>query len=166
VRRSPDGGRMPAGYQLDWQGEYYELWTRGVGAPQPPVRPVAEFATAEAKLPEGWAPRTDDQTLVQTVGPGIVSGGLRVPREGDYDVWLRGSFGREVGVLIDGRSIGAVSDELSQPAQWIVLGRVSLPAGPREISLVREGGDLAPGNGDGPRTLGSLVLTPASGPVS
>jgi hypothetical protein len=166
VRRSPDGGRMPAGYELDWRGEYYELWTRGGGAPGPPLRPVAEFATAEAKLPDGWARRTDDPTLVQTVGPGIVSGRLRVPRAADYDVWLRGSFGREVEVLIDGRSIGAVSDELSQPAQWIALGRVSLPAGRREVSVVREGGDLAPGNGDGPRTLGSLVLTRASGPAS
>jgi hypothetical protein len=43
---------------------------------------------------------------------------------------------------------------------------VSLPVGRHEVMLVREGGGLAPGNGDGPRTLGSLVLTPAGGPVS
>lgn len=166
VRRSPDGGRMPVGYELAWRGDYYELWTRGGGVPETPVRPVGEFVTAEARLPAGWTPRTDDPTLVQTVGPGIVSGALRVPREGEYDVWLRGSFGREVEALIDGRSVGSVSDELSQPAQWIALGRVSLPPGRHEVTLVREGGGLAPGNGDGPRTLGSLVLTPAGGPAS
>jgi hypothetical protein len=166
LRRSPDGARPPAGYELDWRGDYYELWTRGGGAPPPPVRPAAEFATAEATLPGGWTPRTDDPTLVQTVGPGTVEGRLRVRSEGDYDVWLRGSFGREVEVLIDGRSAGAVGDELAQPAQWIGLGRIPLTAGLHEVTLTREGGDLSPGNGDGPRTLGSLVLTPARGPAS
>jgi hypothetical protein len=167
LRRSPDGGRPPAGFRLAWSGEYYELWLRDGDAPPPePARPVAELATAEEPLPGGWAPRQDDPSLVQTVGPGTVEGSLRVPRDGEYDVWLRGSFGRDVDVLIDGRSVGSVGDQLAQPAEWVAVGRESLDAGTHEVALVREGGDLSPGNGDGPRTLGSLVLTPARGPAS
>jgi hypothetical protein len=167
LRRSPDGGRPPAGYGLAWRGRYYELWTReGGGSPGAPARPVAELATADEELPGGWAPRTDDPSLVQTVGPGTVEGRVRVPRDGAYDIWLRGSFGRDVEVLIDGRSVGAVGDQLAQPAEWVAVTRESLEAGTHEVALIREGGDLSPGNGDGPRTLGSLVLTPARGPES
>jgi hypothetical protein len=167
LRRSPEGWRPPAGYELDWRGRYYELWMRGDGPAEPPVEPAVEFVTAEAELPAGWAPKGDDPSLVQTVGPGTVAGRLRVPRPGRYDVWLRGSFGREVEVWIDGRRAGAVADELAQPGNWIELGEVELRTGSLEVRLVREGGDLSPGNGDGPRTLGSLVLTPSrAGPAS
>jgi hypothetical protein len=163
LRRSPDGGRPPAGYGLDWRGRYYELWTRGGGAAQPPAEPVAELVTAATRLPPGWSRREDDPSLVETVGPGTVQGRLQVPRAGRYRVWLRGSFGREVEVWIGERRAGAVADELAQPANWIELGGLTLPAGSHEARLVREGGDLSPGNGDGPRTLGSLVLTRADG---
>jgi hypothetical protein len=167
LRRSPDGGRPPPGFRLAWSGRWYELWIRGGDGPSPaPVRPVAELATAEEPLPGGWAPRQDDPSLVQTVGAGTVEGRVRVPRDGEYDVWLRGSFGRDVEVLIDGQSAGVAGDQLAQPAEWIALGRASLEAGTHEVALIREGGDLSPGNGDGPRTLGSLVLTPARGPAS
>jgi hypothetical protein len=162
IRRSPDGGRPPAGYEVDWRGRYYELWTRGGSSPGPQTRPVAEFETAQAPLPDGWAPRQDDPSLVQTVGPGTVKGRLRLPNPGSYLVWLRGSFGREVEVLIDGQRVGEVSDELAQPGNWIALGEATLDAGPHDVTLTREGGDLSPGNGDGPRTLGSLALTPAT----
>jgi hypothetical protein len=163
LRRGPDGDRPPAGYELDWRGRYYELWTRGGGDSQPPPQPVAELVTADAALPPAWTPRDDDPTLVQTVGPGTVSGSLQVPRPGRYDVWLRGSFGREVAVWVDGRRADAVEGELATPGNWIRLGEIELPAGPHEVRLVREGFDLAPGNGDGPRTLGSLVLTRPTG---
>jgi hypothetical protein len=163
LRRSPDGGRPPTGYGLDWRGRYYELWTRGSGAAPPPAEPVAELVTAATRLPPGWSRRGDDPSLVETVGPGTVQGRLRVPRAGRYQVWLRGSFGREVEVWIGGRRAGAVADELAQPGNWIAVGQLALAAGSHEARLVREGGDLSPGNGDGPRTLGSLVLTRAGG---
>jgi hypothetical protein len=76
-------------------------------------------------------------------------------------VWLRGSFGRAVDVVIDGRRAGSARDELAQPANWLELGSLELSAGPHRVELVRGGGSLAPGNGDGPRTLGELVLSPA-----
>ena len=121
------------------------------------MEPV-ELATAKLPLPDGWVRREDDPTLVQTAGPGEVSGSVNVARSARYEVWLRGSFGREVDVRIDGRDAGSARDELAQPANWLDLGSLELGAGEHRVELVRSGGSLAPGNGDGPRTLGSLVL--------
>ncbi len=123
-----------------------------------PAPVTGEMRTAERPLPAGWARRGDDPSLVQTVGPGVVRGSVAVTGRGRYELWLRGSFGRAVEVRIDGRHAGSASDELAQPANWLELGSLELDEGAHRIELVRSGGDLAPGNGDGPRTLGSLVL--------
>jgi hypothetical protein len=119
---------------------------------------LAELSTAERALPAGWARRSDDPSLVQTVGPGVVRGSVELDQSGPYELWLRGSFGREVEVRIDGQRAGSARDELAQPANWLDLGSVELSAGRHRVELVRSGGDLAPGNGDGPRSLGSLVV--------
>lgn len=161
VRREPDADPPPSGYSLEWSGRYYEIWSRRGGASSAGCQstgPPAELPTARRKLPGGWARRTDDPTLVQTVGPGEITGRVELRSSGRYELWLRGSFGREVEVRIDGRRAGAAGDELAQPANWLDLGSLELGSGSHRVELVRSGGDLAPGNGDGPRTLGSLVL--------
>jgi hypothetical protein len=63
-----------------------------------------------------------------------------------------------VEVRVDGRQAGSARDELAQPANWLDLGSLELDAGTHRVELIRSGGNLSPGNGDGPRTLGSLVL--------
>jgi hypothetical protein len=97
---------------------------------------------------------------VQTVGPGIVSGSVKVPRTGRYEIWFEGAFGRPVEVRIDGREVGKAQDELAQPTNWIELNELRLEAGRHRIELVRGGGTLAPGNGDGRRLIGPLALRP------
>jgi hypothetical protein len=161
VRREPRADPPPSGFSLEWSGHYYEIWSRRGGEASASCRPAAEageLATAERPLPRGWARRGDDPTLVQTVGPGEVTGSLDLERSGRYELWLRGSFGRKVTVRIDGLDAGSVRDELAQPANWLDLGSLVLDSGTHHIDLIRSGGNLAPGNGDGPRTLGSLVL--------
>jgi hypothetical protein len=160
VRRDPLAQPPPAEYRREWSGRYYEIWSRdgtGEGGRAGNCEDV-ELATAERRLPAGWTRRTDDPSLVQTVGPGAVRGTVEVTRAGPYEVWLRGSFGREVDVRIDGQAAGSARDELAQPANWLDLGSRDLGAGTHSVELRRSGGSLAPGNGDGPRTLGSLVL--------
>jgi hypothetical protein len=189
-RRGPDGDRPPAGWQRAWVGRYYELWRRGSGPDVVAHRsrqqtgcaelrrlarraravdgrlaaasttPLVQLSPAEQRLPYGWAPVPDGSGLVQTVGPGVVSGFVRVPRTGVYEVWLKGAFGRPVEVRIDGHRLGAARDELSQPASWIELNGLPLKAGRHRIELVRGGGTLEPGNGDGRRMLGPVALRP------
>jgi hypothetical protein len=161
LRREPDAEPPPAGYSLEWSGHYYEIWSRRAADARTDCSPVgrpAELPTAELALPEDWTRRSDDPTLVQTVGAGAVSGDLELRRSGRHELWLRGSFGREVRVLIDGRELRSARDELAQPANWLDLGSADLGSGHHRVELARAGGSLAPGNGDGPRTLGSLVL--------
>lgn len=165
-RRSPQPPRQLAGWRRVWEGRYYELWRKAGAVATPTAAPpgdrrLSSLVPAERPLPRGWARVTESPQLLLTVGPGLIEGELSVPSEGRYEVWLSGSFGREVAVRIDGRDAGSVSDELAQPAGWIELGTLRLAAGSHEVELARGGGTLAPGNGDGPRTLGPLVLRPA-----
>jgi hypothetical protein len=192
-RRGPDGQRPPAGWDRIWVGRYYELWRQGPGpevlahSPAPETGcgelrrlarqaravdgrlavasapRVAQLLPAEQRLPFGWAALPDGSGLVQTVGSGTLSGSLRIPRAGKYEVWLAGAFARPVEVRIDGRRLGAARDELSLPANWIELTKLPLEAGRHKVELVRGGGTLAPGNGDGRRILGPLVLRPTGG---
>ena len=97
----------------------------GVSAPR-----VSEFATATADLPDTWQRRRDERSLVHANEPASVSEELGVPTEGSYDVWLRGSFGAEFTVDLDGRPVGRVGHELSSPAGWIQLGRARLKVDP------------------------------------
>jgi hypothetical protein len=159
VRRAPSGDAPPPGYTREWRGHYYDIWSRdgGGGGAGSECR-QAELQTARLGLPDGWSVRTDDPSLVQTVGPGEIAGSVKLPSSGRYEVWLRGSFGRDVDVTIDGTPAGSARDELAQPANWLDLGSLVLDAGKHDVALVRGGGTLAPGNGDGPRTLGQLVL--------
>jgi hypothetical protein len=128
-----------------------------------PAPPTVEMVTADQELPPGWRRRKGTPDLVQTIGPGSVSDFVDVPRGGVHDVWLRGSIGREVDVLVDGRPVASVERELTHPAGWLDLGEVTLRAGRHRVTLSRGEASVAPGSGDGPRTLGSLVLRPRPG---
>ncbi len=141
---------------LEADGGQYLL----VGAERPLTN---RFSPAASALPAGWTVRTDDPMLVETRGPGAVAGTLGVPRTGSYEVWLAGSVGRRLGVSFDGREVGSVEDELSRPPGWLLLGTTDLRRGPHRVRIVRGGGNLEPGNGDGPRFVGPVVVRPASG---
>jgi hypothetical protein len=125
-----------------------------VGVPAPRV---SEFATATADLPQTWRRRKDDRALVHADDPASVSGETGVPSAGRYEVWLRGSFGAEFTVELNGRPAGQVGHELSSPAGWVKLGSVLLEGGPNRVTLSREAAGLGPGS-DAPSNLGSLIL--------
>lgn len=165
-RRSPYGERPPGDWTRVWAGRYYELWRNervgvpatGLGAVACPAPPV--LMAAYRPLPAGWSITSGSPPLVQTVGQGVVSGTIGPRSAGRYEVWISGSFGRDVVVRIDGREVGRVGDELAQPAGWIKIGSSALGKGRHRMEIVRGGGNLEPGNGDGPRRVGSAVLRP------
>jgi hypothetical protein len=168
VRRSPEPLPPTPDFELAWRGRWYDLFRRrdGVsvsrrGCGRAAVAPdgrLPRFEPARSRLPAGWARRTDPPSQIQTVGPGVVSGALEVTAGGRFEVWLSGSFGRAVAVRIDGRDVGEVEDQLSTPYGWVLVGAVRLEEGDHRVEIEREGGDLEPGNGDGNRALGPLVL--------
>lgn len=69
-----------------------------------------------------------------------------MPSTGDYRIWVEGSFGREIRVLVDGREVGAVAGRLNNPGNWERLGAVHLRRGTHRIDLIQAGGSLAPGD--------------------
>jgi hypothetical protein len=165
MRRSPYGERPPGAWERVWTGRYYELWRNRGGRRGAPAGLIAcadppELVVAERPLPSGWTATADTPPLVHTTGQGTVAGRVIAPVAGHYEVWLSGSIGREVTVRIDGRDVGSVEDQLAQPAGWVELGSLALRRGPHRVELVRSGGSLEPGNGDGPRRVGSVVLRP------
>jgi len=64
---------------------------------------------------------------------------------GRYRVWVKGTFGRGVDVLVDGRRVGR-ADQVRSSEQMALAGEVMLRSGPHTLSLVRGGPGLEPGN--------------------
>jgi hypothetical protein len=168
-RRGPGTilAHLPAGSQWDATGR----------VPCEDVRRVAREARAQgARLavaerpesvtvdvgalprPAGWSQAADPEQLA-AVGAGRVRADVSVPRDGRWSVWLAGSFSRPVTVSVDGRRIGALSDEIKYGGLAQRVGETSLAQGRHTIEILRSGGDLAPGNGAA-GAIGPLALTP------
>jgi len=121
---------------------------------------VTLFDTARHRIP-GWVLNLRPDPI-RTVTP-VVAGterGVVSTSSGRFGVWLRGTFGRDVSIRIDGRRIGATG-EVNTPGQWLPIGAVTLPAGEHRISIRRPDTSLAPGDGYrgyiGPVALQSLA---------
>jgi hypothetical protein len=95
-------------------------------------------------------------------GPGRIDARIKLPARTRYEVWLEGSFGRPVNVLVDGRKVGAVSYELGNPGQYLRVGGVALSRGRHRITILVGGGSLHPGNAGADanlRHIGPLVFS-------
>jgi hypothetical protein len=92
-------------------------------------------------------------------GPGRVVGKLRLKSPGRYELWLSGSVDRPMHVLIDGRAVGAVSQESGDDGNVIHVADLSLSAGEHGYELVRGGGDLRPDDNGG-AVIDGFVLQP------
>ncbi len=109
---------------------------------------VGLFDTAAGtnRIP-GWVLNLAPQPT-RTVTP-VVAGsesGLVSTGGGLFEVWLRGTFGRSVGVSVDGRSIGAAG-QVNTPGQWLPVGTVELAPGQHRVEVRRPETTLAPGDG-------------------
>jgi hypothetical protein len=82
-------------------------------------------------------------------------------RGGRYRAWVRGSSGRAIEALVDGRVVGALR-EVNSPGQWIDVGDVSVSGGRHRLELRRGGGSLRPGDGY-QGLIGPLALVPVDG---
>jgi hypothetical protein len=120
------------------------------------VRPVPTMIDP-AKLPgpRDWTLEPDGLLAPDT--PGSVSAERRMPA-GRYDAWIRGSSGRPLDAIVDGRLVGAPKG-VNGPGQWLYAGRVTLAAGVHRLELRRPAGTLAPGSGYNGE-FGPLVLDP------
>jgi hypothetical protein len=108
--------------------------------------------------PPGWAAIPDGIGLYT---PGVMDVRVNVPAGGRWRIWLRGDFGRELTVSVDGRRVGAVSHESGNDGNYASPLDAELTAGSHELTLARGGGSPAPGDHT-PSKLVAIVLEPES----
>ena len=118
---------------------------------------AADGAYLQSRLhPPGWAPASDGLSLNS---PGSMDLNLTVPAGGRWRIWLKGDFGREVSVDVDGKYVGGVSYESGNEGNYARPMDVQLTAGRHRFTIERGGGSPAPGDGT-PSRIVALVLEP------
>jgi len=124
----------------------------------PQVRPAA--------LKQVWHAYTLYPGALVPSGPGRIDTTVSVPRTGEYRVWLEGSFGRQLTLAIDGRTVGRTSGGLNNPGAYASLAVVQLRRGTHRLALSQGNGNrLAPGNRgyiSSLRHIGPIILNPAT----
>jgi hypothetical protein len=93
-----------------------------------------------------WQLRADNTSRGMN-GAGRADVAAELDRTARYQVWITGSFQREVRLLVDGRVVGRVSDEADYPGEQHLAGSALLSAGSHTLSVVSGGGSLAPATG-------------------
>jgi hypothetical protein len=126
------------------------------------VRAPAVIADlSNASKPAGWPMSAGPPAHIYPRGAGTAVLRMSVPRAGEYDVWVQGSFSRGIEVSVDGARVGGdARDERSFSGQWIRFGVRRLTAGSHEVSLHYPSGSAAPGTGQQPETVGPVALQP------
>lgn len=132
-----------------------------------PSTDVVQITGAAEDAPPRWEALGPD---FFARGPGRLSLTVEIPYGGEWNVWARGSFGREVRVLVNGEEQGALRWEQNYPQQYEPIGSVELGPGPHEVEIVRGGGSLLPGTGNGfgglasgPFVVGPVAFVPTDG---
>jgi hypothetical protein len=176
LRRSPLASRPPTIYQLVWRGRFYDVWRRtqesvGAGARRCDAsRALSSLSrsrsgSAEAVLalsrvdhPATWPAAAGGQ-LVYPTGPGVVRAQIGLPATGRYSVWIGGSFRNRLAALVDGREIGAQTDQLNNSGQYTRLGTATLAAGVHDVELRYSRSVFTPGSGGPEYGFGPLVVS-------
>ncbi|MGI8729894.1 MAG: hypothetical protein ACR2LK_07880 [Solirubrobacteraceae bacterium] len=108
----------------------------------------------------GWVSILSIPGTVVPLTPGRASAMVSM-RGGRYRAWVRGTSGRAIEALVDGRVVGALRT-VNSPGQWIDVGEVTVSGGRHRLELLRGGGSLRPGDGY-QGGLGPLALVPVDG---
>jgi hypothetical protein len=98
---------------------------------------------------------------VHGIGAGELTGGFGAD-PGRYRVWVRGTFGRGVDVVVDGRKVGRAED-VQTPEQMALAREIALTGAEHTISLVRGSPGITPGNGRN-ELYHSIYLEPVAEP--
>ena len=104
------------------------------------------------------APSPEALSLGQA-GPAQSVEPLRIPRSGQYHVWVEGSFLQPLSVRVGTRLVGSVSHDLGPPGQFTELGTIPLAAGDASLEVIRPSGGLGPLDYYPGDVLGPIVVT-------
>ena len=182
LRRSPLESRPPSDYELRWKGRWYEVWQRpasvgtairehvplgggdGPGS-KPACREVVRLAAVAG--PDGQLAAAVRPPVVavglpggsRPSGKGTTTMSVSVPENGDYELWLGGSFRDRIELDVDGRQVGTRRNRLDHDGQFTSFGVIPLRSGTHTVTLGYSGSDLHPGSGGAQFPIGPLVLS-------
>lgn len=126
-----------------------------------PAPTGTQVTPAAGVHPDYWKPAGGE---LIAYGAGSDRMAFTLAHAGRYEIWMDGTVGRPLELLIDGRSVGTLAYEERYPGQSLYVGASELAAGHHTLTIVRGGGSLHPGSGDDvdpdTRGLGSIVLLP------
>lgn len=97
--------------------------------------------------------------------PGRVIGPARIRRTARYNVWVEGSFARELTLIVDHRPVGTTPSGLNNPGAYVRVGARRLTRGVHRMEVLQGGGDLRPGSGgyrSSLRHVGPIWFQPVS----
>ena len=119
-----------------------------------------------AATPSGWG--SNAAGYVVPDGAGTLQVPVQVPSAGRYSLWLGGSFRDRLEVLVDGRRVETIRNQLNNSGQYTPVGSAHLSSGAHTVTLRYRGPDLMPGSGGAQFPIGPLVLsrTTAATPVT
>jgi hypothetical protein len=110
----------------------------------------------QADHPRQLVPDKAIPGTMTTLSPTYVRGSVRIPRDGTYRVWLRGTFPRATQILVDA-SRHATVHGADTPGQWAEDGARRLTGGAHRIEVRVPKGSLKPGDGAAV-TIGPLAF--------
>ncbi len=130
---------------------------------------VLHATVKSAGWPQDYNPYRPDAVAFAT--PGVAGTVVRVPRSGDYRIWLQGTSPRLLRITLGARNrtvshVGANNT----PDEWLEGASVHLRAGRYALDVWRPGGDLSPGDGgtgesyEGRGEIGYLALVSETKP--
>jgi hypothetical protein len=167
TRTSPAATRPPVPYRLVWSGRWYQVWQRPVTLARPLVdhlplggstTPVAVPACRDVLrlareagpgglLAAASRPAPTGNNVPSPLPVGKTGRGFQVASPGTYEVWLSGSFSRQLTTSVDGRTIGSTHEVLNETGDWTPLGAIRLGQGVHQVTLSYGDSALAPGGG-------------------
>jgi hypothetical protein len=122
---------------------------------RPPPATVDLFAPRGSK----WT-NAQIQGVVAPVGPATLKSEVLLPRDGDYEIFVGGSFRGRLRVRVDGNQVASKRDMLSHSGQYEPLGTARLPRGRHTVEIEYDTGVLPPGSGGPPVQMGPLFFAP------
>ena len=125
-----------------------------------PRASAADIPLSSTSYPPRWVADPTNPSTLTPYGDGSLTTTVSVSQAGPYEVWLGGSFRRDVEITVDGARVGSDRNELSNTGQWVPFGTLSLTAGQHAITLTYNGSTLLPGSGGQPFAIGPLAFSP------
>ena len=123
---------------------------------------ISATALSTFSHPSAWGAPSATYLLPKSAG--TATGLVDATGPGRYDIWLGGSFRARLEVAVDGRPVGALSNELNNTGAYTRFGSVDLTPGMHQVELRYAGPGLAPGTAGPAYPLGPLVLATTTAP--